>query len=152
MNSYLDWARDGVGGVKTYIGGAILIFFIWQMMGGGLAAGLAVLLRPSGMPALDAIGGLSDMSRYGPIRAILILLLNEIVGFAGLAFVLRMIHRRSVVSLITYRDAIDWKKTLLGFGTWLAVVAASTLVDYARSPALYSIRLAPAAFFPTPRR
>jgi hypothetical protein len=148
METYLDRAREGEHGWKTYLWGAILILFFWQVAGGGLLIGLAILLRAPGMSVGEGLRTLTDLSRFGPIRGAFVLLLSELMGFLGLSLTLRNLHRRPLTSLITYRAAIQWTRVLLGFGVWLTADCLEILVGYATSPSHYSISFAPATFLP----
>ncbi len=65
-------------------------------------------------------------------------LLTSLVTFAfflGLLFVLvRVLHKRSVTSLITSRKKTDWKRVFFAFGFWFLISTAMLGVDYLSAP------------------
>lgn len=68
---------------------------------------------------------------------LLLLLIPFAVGFLGLWFVVKKIHERSLLSITTVRDKIDWRRSKYAFLIWACVISILVVGDYILNPDSY---------------
>ena len=66
-----------------------------------------------------------------------LLLIPFAIGFLGLWLVVRKLHERSLISITTSREKVDWNRTLFAFLIWSGVTVLLVAVDYTISPDSY---------------
>lgn len=69
------------------------------------------------------------------------------VGLIGLLIGVKYIHKRSIKSLITSRDRIDWKRFWFAFFTWGIIAVVSTIIGIFLVPENYVWNFKPTPFF-----
>ena len=68
---------------------------------------------------------------------LLLLLIPFAVGFLGLWFVVKKLHQRSLLSITTVRDKIDWRRSKYAFLIWASVISILVVGDYILNPDSY---------------
>lgn len=68
-----------------------------------------------------------------------LLLIPFAVGFLGLWLVVRKLHERSMLSITTAREKIDWRRSLYAFLIWGVVTLLLVGGDYLMSPESYEL-------------
>ena len=66
-----------------------------------------------------------------------LLLIPFAIGFLGLWLVVQKLHERSLFSITTSREGVDWNRTLFAFLIWSGVTVLLVAVDYTISPDSY---------------
>ena len=84
---------------------------------------------------------------YSGLRAFLALNLGVLVELAGLTIAVVLIHRRSLLSLITPHARIDWRRAAQGFAVWFALDAAASVIESMLYPGRYRLTFNPDTFF-----
>ncbi|MEY4964276.1 MAG: hypothetical protein RLZZ323_1595 [Bacteroidota bacterium] len=69
-----------------------------------------------------------------PNFTLFVLLFSFVFVFGGIYFVLRNLHHQSLVSIITSRATIDWKRVGFSFSLWAGFTIGSTVLFYALHP------------------
>lgn len=69
-----------------------------------------------------------------PNFTLFLLLFSFVFVFGGIYFVLRNLHHQSLLSIITSRASIDWKRVGFSFSIWAAFTIGSTTVFYVLHP------------------
>ena len=147
--SYLDLARQGHGGVWRYAAGTFSILFIWLIIGGVATAFVLIGLGLfQGVPLLDLAQLVLDPSLLGYIPYFLVLNLGFLFFLFGIWMSVRLIHGRSVRSLVTWRNSINWRRVGIGFIVWALLLGIGTLVEYLLSPETFSVTFDASLFFP----
>jgi membrane protease YdiL (CAAX protease family) len=147
--SYLDLARQGHGSVWRYVAGTFSILFIWLIIGGVATAFVLIGLGLfQGVPLLDLAELVLDPSLLGYIPYFLVLNLGFIFFLFGIWMSARLIHGRSVRSLVTWRHSINWRRVGTGFLFWALLLGIGTLVEYLLSPETFSVTFDARIFFP----
>ncbi|PLR97552.1 CPBP family intramembrane glutamic endopeptidase [Bacillus sp. T33-2] len=59
--------------------------------------------------------------------------------FFGLALLMRLIHKRSIKTLITADKNLNWKKVAWGFAVFFSLIAGTTIIDFILNPSDYSL-------------
>lgn len=111
--SYLDWSGVGRGSGWRYLGGVALI------LGGGILFGVlcARLMATVGDPAAA-----------GPVGALFLDLAFFIPFLVGTLLVVRFLHRRPALTVITPFRRPNWRLFALGAGLWLAAMVATAKI------------------------
>lgn len=69
-----------------------------------------------------------------PNFTLFLLLFSFVFVFGGIYFVLRNLHHQSLVSIITSRTTIDWKRVGFSFSIWAGFTITSTVLFYVLYP------------------
>jgi len=147
--TYLDQAKQGHGSVWRYIAGTLSILFIWLIIGGVATAFLLIgigIFR--GVPLLDLAQLVLDPSLLGYIPYYLVLNAGFLFFLFGLWLSVRLIHGRSVLSLVTWRSSVNWRRVGVGFIAWALLLGVGTLVEYLVSPETFTVTFDASIFIP----
>jgi membrane protease YdiL (CAAX protease family) len=77
---------------------------------------------------------------------LLLLLIPFVVGFLGLILVVKKLHERTLKSISTARERIDWKRVLFAFVLWGGVTFVLVFADYFLHPEDYQWNFEPTSF------
>ena len=75
-------------------------------------------------------------------------LLGFAVILAGVYLVVRFIHQRPFLSLVTPGSGVNGRRMAQGFGLWLVVIAAASVVGYLLDPSRYTLNFELGGFIP----
>lgn len=126
---YLDLVRQGKNQWWRYLAAVLVILLFGQVLGT-----VPFLLLARG-------GEFNDLLNFTALN------LGVLVELAGLVIAVRLIHRRSMLSLITPRPAFDWRRAAHGFAAWFLLVAASALIEGWLFPGRYRLSFNADSFF-----
>lgn len=73
--------------------------------------------------------------------------LTFVGGIIGLYFVVKWLHKQTLISLINPFGRVRWSRFFFSFGLWAAVVVLTTSLDYVMRPADYVLNFEPLSFF-----
>ena len=145
--SYIDAALLGKHSAWRYLGGFILILFIWLVIGSIATVVLLVFFALlQGVGVTDLNQALVDPTILGAIPNFLILNISFIFFFAGTGLAVLLIHRRPFRTLITGKPAISWRRIGVGFIVWLVLGALGSIAEYLIWPETFSIQFEPLNF------
>lgn len=123
--SFLDAARTGRHALGRYLLGALIILFLWLVVGGTLSATVALIATGSDsfeemQAALLDGRGLSATQQY--------FVTNIPFPFflLGIILAVRGLLRRPVRTLVTARPRIDRRRVGQGFGLWFILIGIGT--------------------------
>ncbi len=126
---YLDLARQGRNEWWRYLLGALIIAFFWLVLGN--VPYVLLLLAGWSEPPFDFVA----------------INLSIFMMLAGLAVTVKLIHRRSLRSLITPEDRIDWPRAARAAVVWVVLAAAVSVVEHLVYPERYYLSFNPDRFF-----
>ena len=126
---YLDLARQGRNEWWRYLLGALIIAFFWLVLGN--VPYVLLLFARLAAPPFDFIA----------------INLSIFMMLAGLAVTVKLIHRRSLRSLITPEDRIDWARVARAAAAWAVLAAAVSVVEHLAYPERYYLSFNPDRFF-----
>jgi len=140
-----DWWRYLLG-----IGVVILFYFLGQMFLYG------VLLYQYSEDPLLGQEALSRFERSMDFKAVgidknlgfVLLIMMFVVALSGLYLVVKYIHKKRFLSLITPQNTLAINKILFGFGLWLLLSLALEGINYLLSPESYTFRWNPSGYIP----
>jgi membrane protease YdiL (CAAX protease family) len=110
-----------------------------------LAAVLVIVLFTEGLGALPYLwlargGALSGLHGFIALNC------GALIELGGLAIAVVLIHRRSMLSLVTPQRRIDWRRAAQGFAVWFALCAASDVIESVLFPGRYRFTFTPDTF------
>ncbi|MFN2265725.1 MAG: lysostaphin resistance A-like protein [Anaerolineales bacterium] len=147
--TYLDAALQGHASVWRYILGTLSILFIWLIIGGVATAILLIGFGIyQGLPLMDLTQLVYDPSLLGHIPYYLVLNFGFVFFWFGIWLAVRLIHRRSMRSLVTWRSSVSWRRVGLGFILWALLLGIGTLAEYLVSPGTFSVTYDARVFIP----
>ena len=147
--TYLDQAEQGNAGVWRYIAGTLSILFIWLILGGIATAVLLIGFGVfQGVPLLDLPQLVLDPSLLGYIPYYLVLNSGFVFFLFGLWLAVRLIHGRSMRSLVTSRSSVNWRRVGIGFLLWALLLGIGTLIEYLVSPETFTVTFDARIFIP----
>ncbi len=147
--SYLDEATQGKSSIWRYIAGAFSILFTWLIIGGVATAVLLIALGIiQGLPLTDLTELIFDPSLLGYIPYYLVLNLGFLFLWFGIWLTVRLIHGRSLRSLVTAKRSISWRRMGIGFIVWALLLGVGTLVEYLVSPETFTVTFDASIFIP----
>jgi membrane protease YdiL (CAAX protease family) len=74
------------------------------------------------------------MRFFEPNLTLFFLLISFVFSLLGIYFVVRFLHRQSLLSIITSRAKLDWSRVWFSFGIWSVFTIVSTLLVWLFSP------------------
>ena len=128
---YLALVHRGQNQWWRYLAGVLVIVLFSQVLGDLLLFALRRFYEYSGM------------------RAFLAANFAVLVELAGVAIAVVLIHRRSVLSLVTPEAHFDWRRAWQGFGVRFALGAVISLLESLWYPGRYRLTFDAATFFPS---
>ncbi len=74
-----------------------------------------------------------------------LLTLSFAIGLIGLYFVIKFIHKQTILSVTTSRPKVDWNRIFFSFSVWTFFTLISTLIAYYTAPEMfvYNFKLVP---------
>jgi membrane protease YdiL (CAAX protease family) len=76
---------------------------------------------------------------FEPNLNFFLLLISFVFALIGIYLVVRFLHHQTMLSIVTARKNIDWKRVLFSFGIWTIIAIISTLVMVYFYPADFKI-------------
>ena len=132
---FFQAARDGQHHIAQYVVGLILIFL--AVMLGNLPL-LGALMWKDGKVVSD-VSQLYE-SALGNNALLALMLIPFVFGLVATLFVVARVHRRPVLSAITTRPGLDWRRVFVAFGLWFGLNLIFECISYLISPGDYSFR------------
>jgi membrane protease YdiL (CAAX protease family) len=123
--------KEGNKFSKYFIGTALILFasFFGQLpmlIAIGYEATNRGVQQPKGYEEL--------MRFFEPNLTLFLLLISFVFALFGIYFVVRYLHRQTLLSIITSRSSLDWSRVWFSFGIWSVFVIVSTLLFLVFSP------------------
>lgn len=79
------------------------------------------------------------MHFFEPNLNLFLLLISFVFALAGIYFVVRFLHHQTLISIVTARKKMDWKRVLFSFVIWSLFTIVSTMVMLYLNPADFKI-------------
>lgn len=146
--SFLNLPQQGKTETWRFLLGLFVIFFCWFVLGSLPALTLAFYASVDENPEtfINLSTGLVD--GIHPMLNLLVLLSSFWFLILGLIIAVRLLHQRPFLTLITPYKSISWRRLRQGFGVYLGLIAAATLVEYLLRPDIYVLTFNPTRFWP----
>ncbi len=149
----LNQSFRGLNELWRYLVGILIVFcfyFLGQLPLYGIVFWKFSSDSSLGEEALAQFETNLDFEMLGLNKNIGFLLLILMFGFAmfGLYLVIRYVHKKELLSYITTKATVDFRKILFGFGLWMIISVLLEAISYKLSPETYSFRWIPESFIP----
>ena len=129
--------------VWRYVVGIIIIFLIgWQLLG-TIPLTIVSFLEAGSLSEFLSAGEESSFASLFPPKSnlyLLLILLTFIGGFIALIFVIKYIHKQTLIQLTTSRKKIDWGRFFFGFGLIATLSIVTTVLDFYSNPENYVVQ------------
>lgn len=123
---FLSLTNLGKNGAVRWLGGTLLILFLWFIVGSFATLPLLVI---SGMDLTS-----SDFKTGDPFWIYLAVNVSFLFIWLGVWLAVRFIHQRAFRTLITPAPKISWTRLAQGFGVWLVLIAIAQIVEFVIFP------------------
>ncbi len=145
--NFIQQPYKGQNDFWRYILGFIVILLGWQLFG-ALPLLATAVMHSKDMTEFRQAGASNFMHLGINSNLFLALMLFMfVIGLAALFFTVKVIHKRSITSLITSRKKIDWKRFFFSFGLWFLISIAMLTVGYFLEPENFTWNFKPVPFF-----
>src|SRR5882672_2196444 len=128
---YLDLARLGRNEWWRYALGVFIIAFSWLVLG---YLPYLILVVAAGVEA-------------DPLPVFVAVNFSIFMMLAGLAVTVKIVHRRSLLSLVAPDAGVDWRRIGRGALVWAALAVVSAVIEHVLFPERYYLSYDPERFF-----
>ncbi len=138
---YFKHAFEGNNEIWRYIIGVVLVF-VGYFVGQVVMLGIIGINVNFDMVLLQEFESSMDFSVVGLSNnaGLILLLLMFIFATLALYFVVKYLHYKDFLKLITPKETINYSKILFGFGFWLITMLVLEAVSYSITPENYEFR------------
>ncbi|HOQ01849.1 MAG TPA: CPBP family intramembrane metalloprotease [Acetivibrio clariflavus] len=147
QSSYLKMGDRGKNSVVRYICSILTILIFWQGIGALLYLIPIIYVFVDNNPNTYVDLTTGRLIGIDPLIDYIFLNMTLVCFFIGVYVAMRCIHQRSIKTLITPEDKINWKKFFIGFGVYGILLILSGVADYLAAPETYRISFDAAKFF-----
>lgn len=144
---YLSLAWQGKNAWWRYLFSILLILFFYQVIGAIPAVALITAITIDGNPNTQFNTETIQFEGVNPILSYLVLNWFLLALLVGLVLSVRFLHQRSLLSLITPYDQIDWRRMIQGFGVYFGLMIGVTLLNSLITGRGYSLTFNASQFF-----
>ncbi len=144
INKYQEMARVGDTRPSRFVASSSIILYFYLFLGGIIGSIPFIVLLFTNREVIydpqvftDTMGFLQKY--INPMVNYIFTNLSIYCMLLGIFIAIKFIHYRSLKSLITTRERIQWGRFWIGFLVYGFLVLLGTLVDYFISPEAYSI-------------
>jgi uncharacterized protein len=145
-HKFVDLARRGRNEWWRWLLGLSIVLVAW--LGSGFFFGMVLVLWVvmDNDPKTYIDAATHSIKGLDPVITYIAFNLGHAVMVVALFVVIRHLHRRSFLSLITPENRVRWDRVFKSFVLWFGLSAATTVVDYLLYPAAYKLVLNPIRF------
>lgn len=141
--SYLDLGRLGKSAWWRYLVGFLLIILSYVIV--SVACFCVLQAAAGGNLHMDRSTG--KITGTAPLTVFIVQLAMFIPLLAGIWLVVRQIHKRPFLSLITPNTSLNLRRVFFGFAIWGVLEVISTLICWLARPQAYQISFRAPEFF-----
>ena len=123
---FLEKVYEGKNDIGRWIAMIVIVIIIWQIVG-VIPLGIVIFLEKIDNPDLmPNPANMMDLSAYdiSPITGLVLLIIPFILALITLLILMKPIHERPKLSVITGYSSFRWKKFFWGAGVWLLLLSA----------------------------
>lgn len=127
-----------------YLLGSILI--IGASFMGQIPLLVGVMIKTFGSGKIIPENENDLMKMFDPNMALFLIMISFLFAVGGIYLVIRNLHKQTLLSIITSRKKIDWKRIVFSFTIWALLSVVSTVLIYFDSPEDFVINFQPMPF------
>jgi membrane protease YdiL (CAAX protease family) len=136
-SNYYNLARLGKNDGWRYLLSTFIILFCWLGFSVILGLALSAFILFDNNPATGFDVNSSQLVGVNPWIELAVSLVSFIPLLIGLVLVVKFIHRRPIISLITPRQHIDWKRIAIGFLSFWVLILFGCIFEAILYPGRY---------------
>jgi uncharacterized protein len=125
---FLEKVYTGKNDIGRWIAMIVILLMVTQIIG-GIPLGIMIFLKRMDNPDIvPNPENLMDLSAYGipPLTGFVLMIIPFVLGFITLLLLMKPIHERPMLSVITGHSSFRFKKFFWGAGIWLVLLSAYT--------------------------
>lgn len=88
----------------------------------------------------------SIMSFLDSNLTLFFILISFVFAIVALGFIIKYLHQQTLISVLTSRQKLDWRRIAFSFALWTSVTVVSTIIMYLLKPADFEVNFNPIAF------
>jgi membrane protease YdiL (CAAX protease family) len=134
---FVDVARQGENAWWRYLASILLIVFGWLALSILLVVAISAIVMLDANPATGLNLNTGQFEGVDPVLILGVSLFGSLPLIAALFVAVRFIHQRPFLTLITTHSRIDLKRVGLGFGFFLTLVIAASVIEALLFPGRY---------------
>lgn len=122
---FLEKVYEGKNDIGRWIAMIVILLIVTQFVG-GIPLGIMIFLKMSDNPDLEPNPENSlDLSAYdiSSNMGLILMIIPFVLGLITLGMLMKPIHERPILSVITGHSSFRWKRFLWGAGAWLVLLA-----------------------------
>lgn len=147
QNSYLKLANKGQNSLAKCIIAVLIILFMWQGVGTVLYIIPVVYTIVDNNPNTNLDMKTGRLIGVDPLVDYIVINLMLVCFLIGIYMAMEIVHKRSMKTLITPYEKINWKKFFIGFAIYGILVILGSLADYMAAPETYRFSFDASKFF-----
>jgi uncharacterized protein len=123
---FLEKVYGGKNDIGRWVAVIVILLIITQFVG-GIPLGIMIFLKTSDDPDLvPNPENLMDLSAYdiSPVTGLALMIIPFALGLITLLLLMKPVHERPLLSVITGNSSFRWKKFFWGAGLWLLLLSA----------------------------
>jgi len=123
---FLEKVFQGRNEIGRWIAMIVILLIVTQIVG-GIPLGIMIFLKTMDNPDLvPNPENLMDLSAYeiSPITGFALMIIPFVLGLVTLLLLMKPIHERPILSVVTGHTSFRWNKFFWGAGVWLVLLSA----------------------------
>jgi membrane protease YdiL (CAAX protease family) len=146
---FLEKVYQGKGDIGRWFAMIVILIIVTQFVG-SIPLGIMIFLQMSDNPDLEPDPeNLFDLSAYdiSQITGLALTLIPFVLGFFILLLLMKPIHERTMLSVITGHPSFRWRKFFWGTGVWFLLLSFYSIFAALTGIQTIELRFDPATFF-----
>ncbi|WP_020395893.1 CPBP family intramembrane glutamic endopeptidase [Thiolinea disciformis] len=144
--NHLELAKLGKNDWWRYVLGILIIGVMWQVVGGIPVIALAIHLMADNDPNTNFIEATARFEGISPLVSYIAISCMFIGMLGGIYLVVKFLHCRQFVTLITASKRINWRRYFQGLGVYFALMLIMSIGSYLFNPTDFKFNLNLSAF------
>jgi len=146
---FLEKVYQGKNDIGRWIAMIVILLIVTQVVG-GIPLGIMIFLQMSDNPDLAPNPeNLMDLSAYdiSPILGLVLMIIPFVLGLIMLLLLMKPIHERPMLSVVTGNSSFRWKKFFWGAGVWLLLLSVYSVFVTITGIQKVELQFDPTTFF-----
>jgi membrane protease YdiL (CAAX protease family) len=146
---FLERVYEGKSDIGRWLGMIVILIFI-SLFVGGIPLEVMIYLKMSDNPDLQPNpGNQLDLSAYEipPITGFILMLIPFVLGLICLLLLIKPIHERPMLSVLTGNNSFRWNKLFWGAGVWFLLMTAYAVIATATGMQKIELQFNPSTLF-----
>jgi uncharacterized protein len=146
---FLEKVYQGKSDIGRWFAMIVILIIVTQFVG-GIPLGVMIFLKMSDNPDIEPDPeNPMDISAYdiSPVTGLALMIVPFVLGFIVLLLLMKPVHERPIISVITGHPAFRWTKFFWGAGVWFVLLAIYAFLATITGIQKIELQFDPATFF-----